>query len=115
MEGWTTLTESAFHGQKRMVELLLANGAQVDGKPGKDDRATDSNPDLKGKHCETPLVVCAHWSWNEEIICLLLDRGADMESRNGQGKTIAELAADAKRGITLDKLAEMEKSRRTKS
>ena len=110
MEGWTALTESAFHGQKGMVELLLANGAQVDGKPGKDDPATDSNPDLKGKHCETPLLVCAHWSWNEEVIGLLLDRGADMESRNGQGKTIAELAADAKRGITLDKLAEMDKS-----
>ena len=115
MEGWTALTEGAFYGQKGMVELLLANGAQVDGKPGKDDPAIDTNPDLKGKHCETPLVVCAHWSWNEELICLLLDKGADMESKNGKGKTIAELAADAKRGIVLDKVAEMDKSRRTKS
>ena len=111
MEGWTALTESAFYGQKGMVELLLANGAQVDGKPGKDDPAFDSNPDLKGKHCETPLLVCGHWSWNEDVICLLLDKGADMESKSGKGKTIAELAADAKRGIILDKLAEMDKSR----
>ena len=115
MEGWTALTEGAFYGQKGMVELLLANGAQVDGKPGKDDPAIDTNPDLKGKHCETPLVVCAHWSWNEELICLLLDKGGDMESKNGKGKTIAELAADAKSGIVLDKVAEMDKSRRTKS
>ena len=114
MEGWTALTESAFYGQKGLVELLLANGAQVDGKPGKDDPAFDTNPELKGKHCETPLVVCAHWSWNEEVICLLLDRGADMECKNGKGKTIAELAVDAKREIVLDKLAEMDKSRRTK-
>ena len=115
MEGWTALTECAFYGQKGLVELLLANGAQVDGKPGKDDPAIDTNPNLKGKHCETPLVVCAHWSWNEEVICLLLDKGADIESESETGKTIVELAADAKRGIVLDKLAEMNKPRRTKS
>ena len=112
MEGWTALTECAKYGRKDLVELLLANGAQVDGKPGKDDPAVHTNPDLKGKHCETPLVVCTHGSWNEELICLLLDKGADTESQNREGKTMAELASDAKRGIILDKLDERNKSRR---
>ena len=111
MVGWTALTECALYGAKEVGELLLANGAQVDGKPDKDDPAMDSNPDLKGKHCETPLVVCGEWSWNEGLICLLLDKGADMESKNKNGKTMAELAADAKRGVVIDKLAKMDNSR----
>lgn len=114
MEGWTALTECAFYGRKESVELLLANGAQVDGKPGKGDPAIDSNPDLKGKHCDSPLVVCAG-SWNEELICLLLDKGADAESKNRKGKAMADLAFDAKRGMVLDKLAKMGKSRRLES
>ena len=106
---WTALTECGHYGKKEMAELLLANGAQVDGKSGKDDSTIDSNPDLKGKHYETPLLACAHWSWNEELICLLLDKGADRESRNINGKRMAELASDAKRWIVLDKLDRMDK------
>ncbi len=54
-----------------LAELLLAHGAHVDGKPGQDDPATDSNPDLKGKPHETPLIVCAEWSWNEVDLLLV--------------------------------------------
>ena len=110
MEGWTALTECAFHGRMQLAELLLANGAQVDAKPGIGDPAIDSNPDLRWRHCDTPLVACAGWSWNEELIYLLLDKGADTESKNGQGKTMAELASDANRGMVLKKLAKMGKS-----
>ncbi len=113
MNNWTALTECALYGKKEVAELLLANGAQVDGKSGDDGPVIDSNPDLKGKPYETPLVVCAEWSWNEELICLLLDRGADIESKNRNGKTIADLASDAKRGIILDKLDKVAKLRRT--
>ncbi len=115
MEGWTALTECARYGRKDLVEILLANGAQVDGKPGKGDPAIDSNPDLKGKHCMSPLFVCTWVGWNEEVICLLLDEGADIESKNENGKTIAELASDASRSMVLDKLAKMGKSRRIES
>ena len=128
MEGWTALTECARYGRKDLVEILLANGAQVDGKPGKGDPAIDSNPDLRWSHCEqdiqsplrhicyahTPLIA-ASWSGNEELICLLLDKGADTESKDGKGKTIADLASDANRGMVLDKLAKMGKSRRIES
>ena len=115
MEGWTALTECPFHRRKELVELLLADGAQFDAKPGKGDPAIDSNPDLSWKHCDNPLIACAGWSWNEELICLLLDKGADTESENGQGKTMAELASDASRRMVLNKLAKMGKSRRIES
>ena len=115
MEGWTALTECARYGRKDLVEILLANGAQVDGKPGKGDPAIDSNPDLKGKYCMSPLFVCTWVGWNEEMICLLLDEGADTESKNEDGKTMAELASDAGRSMVLDKLAKMGKSRRIES
>ncbi|KAK0508175.1 hypothetical protein JMJ35_009259 [Cladonia borealis] len=125
MEGWTALTECALYGRKELVELLLANGAQVDAKPGKGDPAIDSNPDLRWSHCEqdnpsplrhifygiTPLLVAG----NEELICLLLDKGADTQSKDGKGKTIAELASDANHGMVLDKLAKMGKSLRIES
>ena len=113
MNNWTALTECALYGKKEVAELLLANGAQVDGKSGKDGPVIDGNPDLKGKPYETPLVLCGEWSWNGELICLLLDKGADIESKNKNGKTIAELASDAKRGIVLDKLDMVDKLRRT--
>ena len=115
MNGWTALTECAAWGNKQLVELLLANGAQIDGKPGEDDPAIDSNPDRKGEQCPTPLVACAGWNWYEDLICLLLDKGADMESKDEKGKTVADLAFDAKRGVVLDKLDEMDKLRRTES
>ncbi|KAL8783802.1 MAG: hypothetical protein Q9195_009269 [Heterodermia aff. obscurata] len=102
--GWTSLTECGLSGKKELAELLLANGAHVDGKPGQDDPSMKSNPDLNGRPCETPLVVCAELSWNEELICLLLDKGADIEGKNKDGKTMQELASDAKRGIVLDEL-----------
>lgn len=105
MNSWTALTECGHSGRLDVAEFLLANGAQVDGKPGPDDPATASNPSLEGKIHETPLVVCAEWSWNEDLICLLLDKGADVEGRNKEGRTMAELATEAKRGVVLDKLA----------
>jgi len=113
MNSWTALTECGHYGKLELAELLLAHGAHVDGKPGQDDPATDSNPDLKGKPHETPLVVCAEWSWNEELICFLSDKGADIEGTNNQGKTMAELVSEAKRGIVLDKLDRVSKLRRS--
>ena len=113
MAGWTALTECGFYGKKEVAELLLANGAEVDGKPGKDDPAIDSSPNMEGRRRETPLVVCGEWSWNEELICLLLDKGADIGSKNKNGKTMAELASDAKRGIVLDELDRVDKLRQS--
>jgi ankyrin repeat protein len=47
------------------------------------------------------------------LICFLLDKGADIESTNNQGKTMAELASEAKCGIVLDKLTRVSKLRRS--
>ena len=44
MNSWTALTECGHYGKKEVAKLLLTNGAQIDGKPGKDDPATDSTP-----------------------------------------------------------------------
>ena len=107
---WTALTECAFYGLKEAAELLLANSAHVDGKPGKDDPASDSNPDLENH--ESPLVVCARQSWNEDLICLLLEKGADVNSKNQDGKTMQELATAAKRGVILDALTKRSKRQR---
>ena len=109
---WTALTECGHYGRLDVAELLLTYGAQVDGRPGPDEPANESNPDLTGRPEETPLVVCAEWSWNEEMIVLLLDKGADLEGKNKEGKTMAELAIDAERGIVLEKLKEVGKMRR---
>lgn len=105
---WTALTECAHYGMKEAAELLLAHGAHVDGKPGKDGPASGHNPDLEVFH-QSPLIVCARQSWNEELICLLLDKGADVHSKNTDGKTMQELANAAKRGVVLDALARLDK------
>lgn len=104
VNGWTALMECGYYGKKELAELLLVHGAHVDGKPGQDDPSMNSNPDLNGKPYETPLFLCAKLSWNEELICLLLNKGADIESKNKDGKTMQELASDAKRGVVLDEL-----------
>lgn len=87
---WTALTDCGFYGDTDLAELLLANGAQIDGKPRKDDLAFESNPDLNltGKTQDTSPAICAR----DLLICLLLDNGADIESKNKDGKTMAVLA-----------------------
>ena len=117
--GWTALTECGLYGKLKLAELLLLHGAHVDGKPGHDDPSMISNPDLNGGPHESPLVVCAQWSWNEALICLLLEKGADIEGKDKDGKTMQELASDAKRGadaklgvvlgVVLDQIASKRK------
>ena len=113
VNGWTALMECAHYGSKELAELLLVRGAHVDGRPGQDDPSMNSNPDLHGKPYETTLFVCAELSWNEELICLLLNKGADIEGKNKHGKTIQELASDAKRGIVLDELDRVRELRKS--
>ena len=111
MNSWTALTECAHYGKNDVAELLLRYGAQVDGRPPKDDPASESNPE-KVMFRETPLVICAEWSWNEELVCLLLEKGADTQGTNKEGKKMADLASEARRGVVLDELEKVEKLRR---
>ena len=94
VNGWTALTECAAYGNMELVEVLLAHGACVDGKPGEDGVANDGNPNLEAKTHETPLVACAKMSEDEELISLLLDRGADPDIKDKEGKTIADFVSD---------------------
>ena len=112
VNGWTALTECGFYGKKELAEFLLAHGAHVDGKPGQDDPSMSTNPDLNGKPHETPLLVCAAWSWCEDLIFLLLDKGADIEVKNKDGKTMQQLATDAKRWGVLDDVILVKMGRR---
>ena len=109
--GWTALTECGLYGEKEPAELLLAYGAHIDANPDKTDPSFESNPDLAGKFYETPLVVCGEWSWNEDLICLFLEKGADIESKSKRKTTMAEMATAAKRGIVLDALEKVKKNR----
>ena len=112
---WTALTECAVYGRGDLAELLLAHGAHLDANPGPDDPTSGSNPDLGSRYYKTPLIACCDRSWNEELICLLLDKVADIRSKNKNGKTIIQLASNAKSVVVLDALARVKRSqRRTK-
>ena len=104
VNGWTALTECGLWGRSDVAGVLLARGAQVDGRPGGDDPATSSNPVLENNNpmIETPLLTSGEWSWNEDLIGMLLDRGADIHAVNKDGKTITELAEMAGRQRVLD-------------
>lgn len=92
MYGWTPLSECGLYGRSDVAEILLAHGAHVDANPGPDDPASSTNPNVEGQHLRTPLVLCGEWSWNENLIEMLVARGANVEARNLNGKTIAEAA-----------------------
>jgi ankyrin repeat protein len=77
--GMTPLHLAVEHNQLGIAALLLANGANVDAR---DQRRN------------TPLIL-AMFSYNhEEMVRLLLAKGADVNLANGQGKTALAWAAD---------------------
>jgi len=73
MNGGTSLTSAAYRGHKEIVELLLANGADVN--------ANDRNG-------STPL----HSAKTKEIAELLIAKGADVNARNKNNETPIDLA-----------------------
>ena len=75
--GWTPLHSAAVSGQKNVVELLLANKADVNAK----------NSDGK-----QPLHLAAE-SGHEPVAVLLLANGAEVNSRDSRGDTPMDHAA----------------------
>lgn len=74
--GWTPLHYASSRGHLEVVQYLLANGAIVDSmSPGN----------------TTPLMMAVQ-SGNEQLVKLLLDKGADIKVRNGNGLTAIDIA-----------------------
>ncbi len=74
--GWTPLHYASSTGQLEVAQFLIANGAIIDS-------LSPSNT--------TPLMM-AVLGGNEQLIKLLLDKGADLKLRNDQGLTAIDIA-----------------------
>lgn len=72
--GRTALMRACRHGQVRVVELLLAYGAEVD---------------RMDYHGDTALAYAASNGYLD-LVRLLLEHGADPELRNAAGRTVLE-------------------------
>ena len=76
-KGWTALHQACRHeGQLPILKYLLDNGANIE--------ATTIRK-------ETPLIVAVQ-NGNETAVCLLLKRGANIQSINENGSTSLHLA-----------------------
>ena len=74
--GWTPLHYACSRGHLEVAQYLLINGAIVDSmSPGN----------------TTPLMMAVQ-SGNEQLVKLLLDKGADLQVRNTNGLTAIDIA-----------------------
>jgi uncharacterized protein len=74
--GWTPLHYACAKGQLEVAQFLIANGAIVDSM---------------SLGNTTPLMMAVQ-SGNEQVVKLLLDKGADLQLRNDQGLTAIDIA-----------------------
>jgi pectate lyase len=86
----TALHRAAMSGHKDVVELLLANGADID--------AGESS-------CKTPLHYAVEKGYNE-IAELLIAKGADVNAKNNSGQTPLDIALSRNRIGIVKLLAE---------
>jgi uncharacterized protein len=74
--GWTPLHYACTKGNLEVAQFLIANGAIVDGlSPG-----------------NTTSLMMAVQSGNEQLVKLLLDKGADIQLRNANGLSAIDIA-----------------------
>ncbi|XP_048730771.1 ankyrin repeat and MYND domain-containing protein 2-like [Ostrea edulis] len=76
--GMTPLQHAAFRGRKEMVELFLANGADVNSDKHENSYST---------------LMFASLSGNTEVTRLVLEAGAKVTDVNSVGRTAAQMAA----------------------
>ncbi len=86
--GWTPLHYAASGPNPRIVELLLAKGAEIDAR---------------SPNGSTPLMMAARYG-SEESVRLLLQRGADTKPRNERNVDAAEFARLAGRARLAEQL-----------
>ena len=100
--GWSPLRVAASENNVEMIELLLANDAEIDQMAGDNtalfEAASKGNVDavkaliaagadieIRNTNLATPLMASGS---NVEVLTLLLDAGADIEANRGNGRTI---------------------------
>jgi len=86
-DGWSPLHMAANAGHNRMVELLLANGAEVNAKTFKKSRWGYSNKEFSW----TALHMAAN-AGNKEMAKLLLANGAEVNVKTNIGHTPLHMA-----------------------
>ena len=112
-DGFSALHLAAFFGKPEATELLLARGAEVDGRGTGWRTGTalhsaasnshtdvarlllnaDANPDARQSHGFMPLHAAA-MNGNADLARLLLERGADREATNDDGRSARDYASD---------------------
>ncbi len=88
LAGWTALHFAAWQETEEMAKLLRKAGADIDAK------------DTRGW---MPLHVAA-WNGKKEVSAFLLDSGAAIDARDWNGKTPLDLAKEANKDGSHDKV-----------
>ena len=88
--GATLLVEAAVRGLSTVAELLIVNGANVDGKGS-------------GSYDATPMYAAAQGG-HVTVIELLLEKGADVNATAGDGSSAIAAAAGGGHTTTVEKL-----------
>ncbi|GMF27273.1 unnamed protein product [Phytophthora lilii] len=78
-DGWSPMLSAAFYGQCDVAKLLLDHGANIDP--------------ISHLNQETPLAFAAERG-GEEMVAILIDRKAKIDSQNKWGETPLRLAVD---------------------
>ena len=91
--GWTPLHNTAWHGQKEVAELLIANGADVNAKGTVRTKVGGV----------TPLHIAAD-KGHKEIAELLIAAGADVNAKDKGGESPLDWAIEDNQSETADLL-----------
>jgi len=86
--GFTPLHDAAFHGHKKVVEILIANGADVNAR--------------NYPHKSTPLHLAAA-TGSVEIVKVLLEAGADANAKSRRGATPADLSRNTLENVFIER------------
>jgi len=113
VDGWTPLHLAAFFGHVKIVELLLAQGADVSARSTNSNGNTPLHASLASNHKFVAGLLIGHGAdlnaadaggWrplhiaaannNIETMKTLIAQGADVNAPNGEGKTAISLAQE---------------------
>ena len=122
-DGWTPLHLAAHYGHAAVVEMLLANNADVHARSGNPMRNHPLHAAAAGQRVETARLLLdagadpnatqaggftplhsAAQNGNRALVELLLSRGADVAARSDDGRTALSLAEQAGRQEVVELL-----------